>query len=265
LALLLATAALAAFAPLAIAAPTGCALGWYVVDGAALLEDDAAVEVGSARVRRAGHSSGSSSHGRVVSLTGDQVSIEGICAAAPATLRHKRGRTKVRAAWDECFGVAGADPVTGAFAHPVETLFSGAGTLDGKSAYNILVEPFSTGTLRLRMANTLGVPMQIFHLSSHQHQRGTHFTAWNSAGAKIFENYDWAHPAILDFDDPLVLAPNDFLDYQCEWDNGITRPVRRCGDAAGDAGCTPGDPRAVTFGITAQDEMCFLVGLYYTD
>jgi hypothetical protein len=41
--------------------------------------------------------------------------------------------------------------------------------------------------------------------------------------------------------------------------------VRRCGDAAGDRGCTPGEPIPVTFGVTAQDEMCFLTGLYYLD
>ena len=575
MALILAAVGAVSGAGRATAQPATCDLGWYVVDGAALLEGEATV--GSAHVRRGGHASGSSSHGRVVSLAGERVSIEGICAAAPATLRSKHGRTKVRATWDECFGVAGpvrlratidatdcvtmrgtlrakkarpkrqsfratrtlgdpadctnddtftlvqkqifgakgcrvsachgeaesggldlrygaahfslvgqpataigaagkmlvvpgdvegsflwqkltgalADgegtrmpaggapeldalelelvrswiaagapatgkvdtapclphvqfepatplvppaggyqmhfvgpvlqpgeeiegcmwvrapnledfavgkweysinpgshhfavwehdrgdapvldvfdphdvacvkqgapldgrslsgapespyyvdaypagigrvitageliglnphyfnefdvpvqvegwinmhPVAGGLEHPVETLFSGAAPLDGKTAYGIFVEPFSTGTLKLRMANTLGTPMQIFHLSSHQHQRGTHFTAWNSTGSKIFENYDWAHPAILDFDDPLVLAPNDFIDYQCEWDNGITRPVRRCGDAAGDVGCMPGEPRAVTFGITAQDEMCFLVGFYYTE
>ena len=62
-----------------------------------------------------------------------------------------------------------------------------------------------------------------------------------------------------------MLEPGEYIDYQCEWDNGITRPVRRCGDSANDTNCTPGDPRAVTFGVTAQDEMCFLVGFYYTD
>ena len=158
-------------------------------------------------------------------------------------------------------------PVAGGLQHPVETLFSGPGNLNGNTAYGINVPPFATGSLRLRMVNTLGVPMSIFHLSSHQHQRGTHFTAWNSGGEKIFENYDWAHPAILTFDDdaPLVLAPNDYIEYECEWDNGITRAVRRCGDSVNDAGCTPGDPKAVTFGVTAQDEMCFLVGFYYTE
>ncbi len=90
-------------------------------------------------------------------------------------------------------------------------------------------------------------------------------TAWNSAGEKIFENFDWAHPAILNFDEPWVLAADDWIDFECEWDNGVTRPVRRCGDAVTDSGCVPGEPRNVTFGVTAQDEMCFLTGLYYVE
>jgi hypothetical protein len=156
-------------------------------------------------------------------------------------------------------------PVTGTFQREAETLFSGPGTLDGLSVYNILVEPFETGTLRLRMTNTLAEPMHIFHMSSHQHQRGTHFTAWNPAGDKIFENFDWAHPAILNFDDPYVLAPGEYIDYQCEWDNGVSREVRRCGDSVADAGCTPGDPIPLRFGLTSQDEMCYLVGFYYLE
>jgi hypothetical protein len=156
-------------------------------------------------------------------------------------------------------------PVEGTFRHEAETLFSSSAPLDGRSAYSIFVEPFSSGTLRLRMANVLDRPMRIFRMSSHQHQRGTRFTAWSAAGEKIFENFDWAHPAILDFDDPYTLAPGDHIDFECQWDNGVERPVRRCGDARTDAACTPGDPMPVTFGVTAQDEMCFLVGFYYTD
>lgn len=156
-------------------------------------------------------------------------------------------------------------PVAGGLQHPVETLFSSAAPKDGSSAYTIFVPPFSTGSLSLRMVNTLDAPMKIFHLSSHQHGRGTHVTAWNADGDKVFENFDWAHPAVLTFDDPYVLAPNDYLDFQCEWDNGVSRPVRRCGDSVNDAGCTPGEPMAVRFGPTAQDEMCYLVGFYYQD
>jgi hypothetical protein len=156
-------------------------------------------------------------------------------------------------------------PVDGPFQHEVETLFSSIALLDGKSAYSIFVDPFATAALKLRMTNTLGRPMHIFNMSSHQHQRGTHFMAWDAAGAKVFENFDWAHPNILSFDPPYTLAPGDHLDFECQWDNGITRAVRRCGDAVSDRNCTPGDPRPVTFGVTAQDEMCYLTGFYYTD
>jgi len=156
-------------------------------------------------------------------------------------------------------------PVAGALQHEVETLFSGFASFEGNTAYGISVPPFSTGTLRLRMTNPLGRPMSIFEMSSHQHQRGVRFTAWNSSGEKIFENFDWAHPAVLDFDEPMVLAADDWIDFECEWDNGVTREVRRCGDSPNDVNCTPGDPMTVTFGVTAQDEMCFLTGYYYAD
>jgi hypothetical protein len=149
--------------------------------------------------------------------------------------------------------------------HLADTLLSLTASLDGKTTYSIDVPPFSTASLRLRWYNQEALPLKIFKLSSHQHQRGTHFTAWNPLGEKIFENFDWAHPAILEFTDPYVLAPGDYIEYQCDYDNGVEREVRRCGDSRFDTGCNPGDPRTVTFGVTAQDEMCFLTGYYYTD
>jgi hypothetical protein len=154
-----------------------------------------------------------------------------------------------------------AEPVQ----HFADTLLSLDAALDGKGSFSIFVPPFDLGSLRLRWANNGAQPLQIFLLSSHQHQRGTRFTAWNPAGEKIFENFDWAHPAILQFPDPYVLAPGDYIEYQCDYDNGVDRPVRRCGDSRFDSGCTPGDPVPVTFGQTAQDEMCFLTGFYYTE
>jgi hypothetical protein len=153
-------------------------------------------------------------------------------------------------------------PVAGTLAHEAETLLSTPARLGSATSYSFRVPAFGTATHRLRYTNTLGVSQQIFQMSSHQHQRGTRFTAWDSSGAKIFENFDWAHPSILNFATPFVLAPGDWIDFECEWDNGVTRPVRRCGDAAHDHGCTPGEPIDVTFGVTAQDEMCFLTGLY---
>lgn len=153
-------------------------------------------------------------------------------------------------------------PVDGPLEHVAEGLVSTFATLGDKSAYSIFAAPFSTGKLRVRYHPPAG-PQTIFRLAGHQHQRGTHFTAWRSDGTKLYENFDWSHPAKLDLDPPLVLQPDDYIEYECEQDNGITRPVRRCGDSAADKNCTPGDPIPVTFGLTAADEMCLLVGLSY--
>jgi hypothetical protein len=157
-------------------------------------------------------------------------------------------------------------PVEGPLEHVADTLLSLMARLGTNSTYSIFVPPFSLGTLRVRYENPFPGPMSIIQLSSHQHQRGTRFTAWNSAGAKIFENFDWAHPAILNFDDePLVLAAGDHIEYECAYDNGVDRPIRRCGDSVLDTNCQPGQPVPVTFGVTAQDEMCFLTGLFHAD
>lgn len=145
----------------------------------------------------------------------------------------------------------------------VDSLLSLTASLNGKSPLSIFVPPGEVGTLRLRYANTTGKPMMIPQLASHMHQRGIHFDAWRSDGTPLYENSDWAHPRVLDFEPPLALAPGDYIEYQCTHDNGVSREVRRCGDAAGDKNCTEGDPVPVTFGVTAQDEMCFLTGLVY--
>ena len=102
-------------------------------------------------------------------------------------------------------------------------------------------------------------------MSSHEHQRGVRFTAWRSDGTRLFENLDWAQPPIIDYNPPLVLQPGDYIEYECEHDNGVTRPLRRCGDSPNDQNCTPGDPMTLRFGLSAEDEMCLLVGKYYTD
>jgi hypothetical protein len=156
-------------------------------------------------------------------------------------------------------------PVAGPVQHVADTLLSQEATLAGRTSYSISVPPYAVGTLRLRYRNPFARPMRIFNLSSHQHQRGTRFTAWRASGEKLFENFDWAHPEILIFDPPFTLAPGEYVDYECEHDNGVTRPVRRCGDAPADQGCTPGEPVPLTFGVSAEDDMCFLTGLYYLD
>src|SRR6185295_9932896 len=138
-------------------------------------------------------------------------------------------------------------------------------TLDGKTAFSINVEPFSTNTLRVRYGPTGDQPQSIFMLSSHQHQRGVRFSAWRSDGSKLFDNLDWSHPPTLRYDPPLVLRPGDYIEYECEHDNGVTRTVRRCGDSPYDRNCTPGEPITLRFGVTSVDDMCLLVGAYYVE
>jgi hypothetical protein len=144
-----------------------------------------------------------------------------------------------------------------------DSLLSLSGSLNGKGSYSIFVPPGEVATLRLRYANTGSSPQHIPQISSHMHQRGIRFDAWHSDGSPLYENVDWAHPRILNFEPPLSLAPGDYIEYQCTHDNGVTRPVRRCGDSYLDKNCTPGEPVPVRFNVTAQDEMCFLTGLVY--
>jgi hypothetical protein len=155
-------------------------------------------------------------------------------------------------------------PVQGGLRHVSTGLVSTFAALDGKSPYSIEVPPQTTRTLRLRYGPT-DETWSIYRLSGHQHMRGTRLSAWRSDGTKLFDNFDWSHPSLFYYDPPLVLAPGDYIEYECEHDNGVTRPVRRCGDSPNDKNCTPGEPITVRFGLTSVDEMCLLVGHYYVE
>ena len=132
--------------------------------------------------------------------------------------------------------------------HVAQTLTS----LD--TTFGIDVPPFTQKTQHGRFVNTFGKPMSFMNLSGHMHKRGLRFTAWQSNGTKLYENFDWAHPLVVLYDPPFVLAPGDRIDYECLHDNGVTRPVRL--DATG-------RPAPLRFGISAEDEMCILTGSFY--
>jgi len=141
-------------------------------------------------------------------------------------------------------------PYPGTPQHVAQTLTS----LD--TTFTIDVAPFTQKAQHGRFVNDLGKPMSFVNLSGHMHKRGLRFTAWRSNGAKLYENFDWAHPLVVLYDPPLVLAPGDWIDYECLHDNGVTRPVKL--DAFG-------KPTHLRFGVTTDDEMCILPGVYYTD
>jgi len=121
---------------------------------------------------------------------------------------------------------------------------------------NINVPPYTQRTLKGRYVNTSGVVQQVLFVGGHMHKRGLRFSAWQSDGTKLFDDYDWEHPQGKSFWPPYALDPGDFFDFECLHDNGVTRPLRR--DSSG-------NPVAVHFGISAEDEMCILTMQYYDD
>ena len=133
-----------------------------------------------------------------------------------------------------------------------EHIARGVFSLD--NTFGIRVPAFSRKVQRGRFVNTGLAPISVFALGGHMHKRGVRFTAWDSAGTRLFDDYDWAHPTGRPFDPPLRLAPGDYVDYECLHDNGVERPVRRTAGGA---------PTDLVFGISAEDEMCILTGSYY--
>ncbi len=121
---------------------------------------------------------------------------------------------------------------------------------------NIDVPPYTQRTLKGRYVNTSGVVQQVMFVGGHMHKRGLRFSAWQSDGTKLFDDYDWEHPHGKSFWPPYALNPGDFFDFECLHDNGVTRPLRR--DSAG-------NPATVRFGVSAEDEMCILTMGYYDD
>lgn len=125
------------------------------------------------------------------------------------------------------------------------------------TTFGIEVPPFTRQVRKGRFVNGGTTPMSIFGIAGHMHKRGIRFTAWLADGSKVYETFDWAHPGSRAFDPPYVLPPGGYIDYECEHDNGVDRPVRRSPD--------DGTPTTVRFGVSAEDEMCILNGSYYAD
>jgi hypothetical protein len=160
------------------------------------------------------------------------------------------------------------------------------------------IPPGTKGTGNLTSyTNSTGVGQCYYSLGSHSHRRNTGFKIWTSQPSGwtdtndlIYYNTDWDHPAVIEPSPRLHLAPGEKMWFQCEWDNGVLNDVnRRCRvlgengagpDQCGflndrvcftDADCPLGPTYGVCrdcnidFGFLAEDEMCFLPGLYYDE
>jgi hypothetical protein len=139
-------------------------------------------------------------------------------------------------------------PYVGTPEHETVTL------IDYDDMFTISVPPFTQRVQHGRFTNTTGRPINIFQVTGHMHKRGLRFTAYASNGTKLYENFDWSHPIFRHIDPPFVLAAGDYIDFECQHDNGVTRPVKRDG---------AGNPTTLLFGLTTDDEMCTLNGQYY--
>src|SRR5436305_309785 len=86
----------------------------------------------------------------------------------------------------------------------IQLVLDGLTSLD--TTFGINVPPFTQLIRRGRYVNTRGAPMNMLHVSGHMHKRGLRFSAWQSDGTKLFDDYDWSHPTGRDFDPLWVLA-----------------------------------------------------------
>jgi hypothetical protein len=91
----------------------------------------------------------------------------------------------------------------------------------------------------------------VFALTSHTHRlavRSTieRVTALDAPDSKpLHESLDWAEPPLTVFKTPLDFSGSDGLRLICRYENTT--------------------PRDVTFGVSANDEMCFMWLYYYDD
>ena len=92
--------------------------------------------------------------------------------------------------------------------------------------------------------------INLVQISTHQHHRGTRMTvhqidvAGNDVG-ELVTSPDWEHPAVRWYYTAKTIHAGEGLRFTCEWSNPDDHPVH--------------------FGVTTEDEMCFVGGYFYPD
>ena len=90
-------------------------------------------------------------------------------------------------------------------------------------------------------------PVAVVSLTSHYHARGKLFQIKIKGGSRdgevIYENTDWAHPKVINYDTPILLQAGE----------GLTSVVTYVNDTKNTIG----------FGLTSEDEMDIIFGYYY--
>jgi hypothetical protein len=92
--------------------------------------------------------------------------------------------------------------------------------------------------------------LNLVQISTHQHHRGTRVTVdrvdpqGNDLGPLVVST-QWDHPSVRWFPEILRIPAGEGIRFTCEWQNDDDHPV--------------------TFGVTTDDEMCFVDGYFYPD
>lgn len=112
---------------------------------------------------------------------------------------------------------------------------------------DITLLPHKETTVTQTVTNPLSLPLNIFMLTSHYHERGKKFLIKISGGPRngeiVYESSDWYHPLQKNFADPIVLKPGE----------GITSIVTYYNDT----------DRTIKYGLTSLDEMAVVYGYFY--
>ena len=88
------------------------------------------------------------------------------------------------------------------------------------------------------------------------HRRGKTFIEEYPVGNPIYFSDDWDHPTRLDFDPPMWVPYGGVIHYECVHDNGFSNPADVKRNALG-------IPTALKFGLSANEDMCIMPGLYF--
>jgi hypothetical protein len=118
---------------------------------------------------------------------------------------------------------------------------------------DIALPPGTTTTLGptyFPMAQAQLGEINVFALTGHEHHLGTGVTvatasSTSDSGTTVYNppNWLWSEPATVRHDPPFQIGDADYFKFTCTWDNTSTSTV--------------------TFGESANDEMCFFWAYYY--
>jgi hypothetical protein len=114
----------------------------------------------------------------------------------------------------------------------------------GGSDFDFRIPPHEMYTSTQRCYLTNG--MNLFALTSHSHSRTRSFdikASLETGPAAIYHNESWSEPEVGHYKPAHAFDAFDWLEFSCTWFNETSE--------------------AITYGETADDEMCMMFGYYY--